>query len=231
MMKIAVLTGAGISAESGIPVFRGAGGLWEGYRLEDVATPDAWARDPEMVLRFYNERRQAVARALPNAAHVALAELEVRHEVTVITQNIDDLHERAASSKVIHLHGEIMKARGTCGANKIFPWGARDILMGDCCPEGSQLRPHVVWFGEDVPEYERAIPLIRQADLVMVIGTSLQVYPAAGLIEFVSSGVPVYVIDPASPLVGGDSMPEVIHFAEPATQAVPRIVNELLERA
>lgn len=195
-MNIVALTGAGISAESGIPTFRGAGGLWEGYRLEEVASPEAWARDPELVLRFYNMRRRAVAEAQPNAAHIALAKLEDRHEVAIVTQNIDDLHERAESSRVLHLHGEIMKARCTCGAGRILSLGGRDIVVGDLCPEGSQLRPHVVWFGEEVTEYARAIPLVHQADLLLIIGTSLQVYPAAGLVQFVFPGVPIYVVNP-----------------------------------
>jgi NAD-dependent deacetylase len=227
-MKIVALTGAGISAESGIPTFRGAGGLWEGHRLEDVATPEAWARDPELVLRFYNMRRTAVCEAQPNAAHIALAKLEARHEVTIITQNIDDLHERAQSSRIIHLHGEIMKVRSTCGAGKVLPWGARDIVVGDLCPEGSQLRPHVVWFGEEVTAYTQAVPMVQQAELILIIGTSLQVYPAAGLVEFASPGIPIYVVNPDDALGYLAGGADVTHFAEPAAQAVPRIVAELM---
>lgn len=228
-MKIVALTGAGISAESGIATFRGAGGLWEGHRVEDVATPEAWEYDPETVLEFYNSRRKAVAEAFPNAGHIALARLEAKHEVTVITQNIDDLHERAESSHVLHLHGEIMKARSTCDFPRVMNWGARDIVLGDLCESGSQLRPHVVWFGEEVPEYMRAVPIIAQADVLMVIGTSLQVYPASGLVELARPGIPIYWVDPDSDMAGLSTAGEVFHFPEPAAGALPGIVDRLLE--
>ncbi|GIX31037.1 MAG: NAD-dependent protein deacylase [Porticoccaceae bacterium] len=174
------ITGAGISAESGLPTFRDGGGLWRRYRVEELATPAAWARHPKRVLEFYNERRRAVRAAIPNAAHRALAELERRHEVIVITQNIDDLHERAGSSRVLHLHGEILKARSTVDPDLIYPWEG-DLHLGDRCEKGGQLRPHVVWFGEMVLHYERAAREVAGADVVLVVGTSLSVYPAAGL--------------------------------------------------
>lgn len=218
-----------MSAESGIPTFRGAGGLWEGHRVEEVATPEAWERDPARVLRFYNARRKAIAAASPNAGHIALARLEDRHDVTIVTQNIDDLHERAESSRVLHLHGEIMKARSTCGADRLFPWGARDLVIGDLCPLGSQLRPHVVWFGEEVPAFTRAIPLIHEADLVMVIGTSLQVYPAAGLVEFACPGVPIYLVDPEGDEGRFSAEANVRHFREPAAAVLPGIIDKLLD--
>lgn len=229
-MKIVALTGAGISAESGIATFRGSGGLWEKHRVEDVATPEAWERDPELVLRFYNMRRKAIARAQPNAAHLALAKLEGRHEVTIITQNIDDLHERAESRRVLHLHGEIMKARSSYDSSQVVTWGNRDLALGDVCVLGSQLRPHVVWFGEEVPEYRRAIPIIHEADVLMVIGTSLQVYPASGLVEFASPGVPLYWVDPDSTMAELSTGADIRRFPEPAAQALPRIVEELLEQ-
>lgn len=209
--------------------FRGSGGLWEGWRFEEVATPGAWERDPEMVLRFYNMRRRQVAQAQPNAAHLALAKLGDRHDVTIITQNVDDLHERAESERVIHLHGEIMKVRSSSDWTYVVNWGARDLSLGDLCPLGSQLRPHIVWFGEDVPEFTRAIPVVREADVLLVIGTSLKVYPAAGLVGFVRAGTPVFVVDPDSTVAPLASDGDVQFFTEPAAKAVPKIVEELMQ--
>lgn len=226
-MKVVALTGAGISAESGIATFRGSDGLWEGWRFEEVATPEAWERDPEMVLRFYNMRRRQVAEAKPNAAHLAIAKLADRHDVTVITQNVDDLHERAESERVIHLHGEIMKVRSSSDPTDIIHWGARDLEMGDLCSLGSQLRPHIVWFGEDVPEFARVIPIVLEADVLLVVGTSLKVYPAAGLVDFVRPGTPVFVVDPDSSVAPLSSDGDVRFFTEPAAKAVPAIVEEL----
>ena len=195
MSRIIVLTGAGISAESGIRTFRDAGGLWEGYKIEDVATPEAWHRQPEIVLTFYNERRKQLLEVLPNEAHLALARLESKHEVVIITQNVDDLHERAGSSDVIHLHGELLKARSDVHEDLIYEW-KKDIRLGDKCERGYQLRPHIVWFGEMVPMLEKAIDEIADAEIVMVIGSSMQVYPAASLVAYAPSDAAIYYIDP-----------------------------------
>ena len=195
MSKIVVLTGAGISAESGIRTFRDAGGLWEGYRVEDVATPEAWHRQPEVVLQFYNERRKQLLEVHPNAAHLALAALEKRHEVIIITQNVDDLHERAGSKHILHLHGELLKARSSKYEDLIYDW-TTDINPGDVCANGYQLRPHIVWFGEMVPMLEVAIDTIRDADFVFVIGSSMQVYPAASLVAYAPLDAMIYYIDP-----------------------------------
>lgn len=198
-MKIVVLTGAGISAESGLKTFRDSDGLWEGYNIEDVATPEAWERDPELVQEFYNERRRQVVAAQPNEAHMALAALEEHHDVQIITQNIDDLHERAGSKNVTHLHGIITRSQSDIKSNLTYPIVGTEIKMGECCEFGSQLRPHVVWFGEAVPMIEVAANICRKADLFILIGTSLAVYPAAGLIDFVPSGTTKYIIDPRTP--------------------------------
>jgi len=200
-MKLVVLTGAGISAESGLRTFRDSDGLWEGYNIEDVATPEAWERDPELVQQFYNERRRQVVAAEPNAAHFALAALERNYDVEIVTQNIDDLHERAGSKKVIHLHGIITKSQSDINPNITYPISGTEINMGECCELGSQLRPHVVWFGEAVPMIEVAARICSKADLFILIGTSLAVYPAAGLIDFVPSGTTKYIVDPKTPNV------------------------------
>lgn len=196
---IVVLTGAGISAESGLSTFRDNGGLWEQHSVYDVATPEAFERNPELVLRFYNERRRQLEEVEPNQAHRLLAELESRFRVTVITQNVDNLHERGGSSHVIHLHGELTKARSTRFPDQVFDIGYAPILLGDCCKAGSQLRPHIVWFGEEVPMIEVAAEVARTADHLLIVGTSLQVYPAAGLVHEVDFDVPVTVIDPGEP--------------------------------
>jgi NAD-dependent protein deacetylases, SIR2 family len=182
MKRVVVLSGAGISAESGLQTFRGADGLWEGHRVEDVATPEAWAADPGLVLEFYNKRRRAVREAEPNVAHRALVDLERAYDVRIVTQNVDDLHERAGSSQVLHLHGEVLKARSTRNPRLVWHLGERDIKLGDVCELGSQLRPHIVWFGEMVPAMDDAVELVAEADVLLVVGTSLQVYPAAGLV-------------------------------------------------
>ncbi|MEC7378371.1 MAG: NAD-dependent deacylase [Pseudomonadota bacterium] len=196
---IVVLTGAGISAESGLSTFRDNGGLWEKHSVYDVATPEAFARNQELVLRFYNERRRQLASAKPNEAHQRLAELEKRYRVTIITQNVDDLHERGGSSNVIHLHGELTKARSSSHPELVYDIGYRDIQPGDCCDWGAQLRPHIVWFGEEVPLLEKAAEVVRSADYLLIVGTSLQVYPAAGLVHEVDMDVPITVIDPGEP--------------------------------
>ncbi|MFT3830677.1 MAG: Sir2 family NAD-dependent protein deacetylase [Opitutaceae bacterium] len=182
--KIVVLTGAGMSAPSGLATFRDANGLWANHRIEDVATPDAWRRDPELVLEFYNQRRAQAGAAQPNAGHRALAALERRFDVVIVTQNVDDLHERAGSTRVIHLHGELTKARSTADESLVYDIGARPIRLGDRCARGSQLRPHIVWFGEGVPLIETAAEELADAAKVLVAGTSLQVYPAAGLVAY-----------------------------------------------
>ncbi|MDX1635126.1 MAG: NAD-dependent deacylase [Marinobacter sp.] len=196
---IVVLSGAGVSAESGLSTFRDSGGLWENYSVFDVATPEAFRRDPALVLRFYNDRRCQLAEVEPNAAHRALAELEKDFRVTIVTQNVDDLHERAGSSKVVHLHGELTQARSSRLDDLIYPIGYKPIELGDTCELGSQLRPHVVWFGEQVPMLEAAAGVVASADHLLVVGTSLQVYPAAGLVDFADPDVPITVIDPGEP--------------------------------
>ncbi|WP_152207747.1 SIR2 family NAD-dependent protein deacylase [Marinobacter changyiensis] len=196
---IVVLTGAGISAESGLSTFRDNDGLWEQHSVYDVATPEAFARNPELVLRFYNERRRQLQGVEPNAAHRALAELESAHRVTIITQNVDDLHERAGSREVIHLHGELTKARSSKEDGHIYDIGYGAIELGQHCESGTQLRPHVVWFGEEVPMIEVAAAIVPTADFLLIVGTSLQVYPAAGLVDLVGFDLPVTVIDPGEP--------------------------------
>lgn len=190
-----VLSGAGISAESGIKTFRDSNGLWENHRIEDVASPEGFARNPQLVLDFYNARRKQLKEVEPNSAHKLLAELEDFFDVHIITQNVDDLHERGGSSKIVHLHGELRKARSSANENEILDW-EEDIKIGDLHPDGSQLRPHIVWFGEMVPEMDNAIEIASKADLFLVIGTSMQVYPAASVIRYVPSHCEVFVIDP-----------------------------------
>ena len=198
--KLVVLTGAGISQESGLRTFRDSDGLWEGYNIEDVATPRAWHRNPQLVLDFYNQRRKDVTAAQPNAAHKALAELQAHFDVHIVTQNIDDLHERAGSKKVLHLHGEIVKMRSDKDPHKYYKI-KKDIQLGDLAEDGSQFRPHVVWFEEPVPMIEAAIPIMYDADVFVLIGTSLVVYPAAGLVDYVKEKVVKYVIDKSIPPV------------------------------
>lgn len=193
---IAVITGAGMSAESGLQTFRGQNGLWEGHRIEDVATPQAWHKNPALVLEFYNQRRKALNQAQPNAGHFALAQLESKYRVSIVTQNVDDLHERAGSSSVLHLHGELRKARSTAKESLVIDLDGPLLNVGDTCPLGSQLRPHIVWFGEDVPAMNDAIPMVESADMVVVVGTSLQVYPAASLLQFAKQEAPIILIDP-----------------------------------
>lgn len=194
--KLVVLTGAGISAESGLSTFRGAGGLWEGHSIEDVATPEAWHRNPALVLEFYNQRRALLPEVQPNEAHLWLQRLEEWLEVFVITQNVDDLHERAGSRRILHLHGELTKVRSEHNEHLIFEWGYKPLYLGDTGPDGAQLRPQVVWFGEAVPAMTEAENLVAQADIFLIVGTSLQVYPAAGLVYAVPSRSPVWYIDP-----------------------------------
>ncbi|MCX6276107.1 MAG: NAD-dependent deacylase [Bacteroidetes bacterium] len=224
MKKVVVLTGAGISAESGLKTFRDSDGLWENYRVEDVATPGAWQADFQLVLQFYNERRKQVLGAKPNAAHIALAELEKKYQVDIITQNIDDLHERAGSTRVLHLHGEILKSRSTVDAELVYQIEGWELKAGDRCEKGSQLRPHIVWFGEMVPELEHAAFLASRADIFLVIGTSLQVYPAAGLTRYAPEGIPKYYIDPKAVDIGSNF--EVMPLK--AGEGVPTLVKRLM---
>lgn len=220
---VVVLSGAGISAESGLATFRGAGGLWEGVPVSQVATPEGWRNDVGRVLRFYNERRLAVRKAEPNAAHRALKELEQIFRVTIITQNIDDLHERAGSSAVIHLHGEILKARSSRDETMITEC-LGNIELGDRAADGSQLRPHVVWFGEAVPMMERAIEAAKSADFFIVVGTSLEVYPAASLIDYVPYESPKFIVDPMPSGLADESF-HVVQSS--ASEGIPRVVSQL----
>lgn len=226
MKRIVILTGAGMSAESGISTFRDSDGLWENHAVEDVATPEGWNRNPELVQKFYNERRKQLYEVEPNAAHKALVRLEEQFETIIITQNVDDLHERAGSKTVLHLHGELKKVRSTCDENLIYPLDGWELKMGDCCEKGSQLRPHIVWFGEAVPAFEPAIELAAKADIFIVIGTSLQVYPAASLIHYVKSDSPKFLIDPKADLTL--KLPNLQIIAQPAGVAVPLLVSKLL---
>ena len=210
MKRLVVLTGAGMSAESGIKTFRETGGLWEEYDVMEVATPMAWARNSDLVLRFYNERRRQLATCEPNNGHRGLAELEKHFDVQIITQNVDNLHERAGSKKILHLHGELTKARSTSDRNLIYDIGYKDINPGDYCEKGSQLRPHIVWFGEDVPMMDEAVRLTAEADIFAVIGTSLNVYPAAGLINYAPKNAILYLIDPNDVVIPDYRKVEVI---------------------
>jgi NAD-dependent deacetylase len=229
MKKIVVMSGAGVSAESGIRTFRDSNGLWEDHEVMDVASPEGWARDPELVLRFYNARRAQLKEVEPNAAHHAIKELETEFEVHVITQNVDDLHERAGSTNVLHLHGELTKARSTQDESLVYEW-TDDINLGDLCEDGHQLRPHIVWFGEAVPALDQAARITSTADMVLIVGTSLQVYPAAGLVGYAPAGAKIFYIDPnpsTNPETAqrGDSLTVI---AEPAAKALPKLTALLL---
>jgi len=227
MQKVIVLTGAGISAESGISTFRGSNGLWEGYDIRDVATPEAWHRNRALVLKFYNERRKKLRLVEPNSAHFLLAELERDFKVVIITQNVDDLHERAGSSRVIHLHGELRKAQSTKDPQLVYDLGDRDIYEGDHCEKGAQLRPYIVWFGEAVPMFEKAARLCEDAEFFVIIGTSMQVYPAASLIHYTPKGIPTYFIDPDIPAEVGDA--GIICINEKATTGMALLMEMLLK--
>ena len=224
--RIVVLTGAGISAESGIPTFRDANGLWEGHDVMEVASPQGWTNNPELVLDFYNQRRKAAMQVAPNAGHQALVELEKQYEVIIITQNVDNLHEKAGSGKVIHLHGELFQSRSTLDETLVYDMDGWELKLGDLCEKGGQLRPNIVWFGEMVPMMEVAQREAAQADIFMVIGTSLQVYPAAGLMYEVPPGTPIYIIDPSLP--DFYPQPNITALAEPATLGVPKLAKQLL---
>jgi len=229
LKKIVVLTGAGISAESGIKTFRDSGGLWEEHDVMEVATPQAWEKNPALVTHFYNERRKQLFSVVPNAAHFALAELEKKYNVQIITQNVDDLHERAGSSKVLHLHGELKKVRSTVDEKLIYTLTKDnyEVKIGDTCEKGSQLRPHIVWFGEAVPNIDIASKMTEHCDIMIVIGTSLNVYPAAGLLEFADFNIPKYLIDlNDAPVFGIKNLKKTI---AKATIGVPQLVKELMK--
>ncbi len=228
MKKIVVLTGAGVSKESGINTFRDAGGLWEGHNVMDVASPEGWARDQDLVLDFYNKRRQTLKEVKPNAAHLALVELEEKYNVVIITQNVDNLHEKAGSSNVLHLHGLLTKVRSTKNSALVYDW-TDDLNTGDLCEDGHQLRPHIVWFGEDVPMIEKAVMEMRDADHVIIIGTSMQVYPAASLIHYAPDGIPASFIDPNPSIDGINFNVNLSVIPEKATVGVTQLVKELLK--
>lgn len=226
MKRLVVLTGAGVSAESGIPTFRDSGGLWEGHRVEDVATPGGWERNPSMVLEFYNQRRKKALEVKPNPGHVIMAELEEYFDVTVITQNVDNLHERAGSSKVIHLHGKLFESRSSVDEALIYPINGWELKLGDLCALGSQLRPNIVWFGEMVPMMETATTLVSRAEIFLVVGTSLVVYPAASLIDYAGSEIPKFIVDPKVPDVR--SVPNLHFIPEKASVGMAEVRKRLL---
>ncbi len=224
MKNIVVLTGAGISAESGINTFRDADGLWEGHDIMEVASPLGWENNPALVLDFYNKRRSQLLTVKPNKGHLSLVELEKKYKVTIITQNVDDLHERAGSSTIIHLHGELLKVRSQFDEQLILDW-KKELCLGDLCEHNSQLRPHIVWFGEMVPMLDAAIEITQKADILIIIGTSMQVYPAAGLLQYAPNQTPVYFIDP-NPAISEKENLTIL--SEKATTGVPKVVHELL---
>ncbi len=228
MQKIVILTGAGISAESGISTFRDADGLWEGHDVMQVASPQGWHQNQALVLDFYNQRRRQLKTVNPNDAHIAIQKLEEKYDVTVITQNVDDLHERAGSTEIIHLHGELNKVRSTGNSALVYDW-TEDLNLGDQAADGFQLRPHIVWFGEMVPMLEPAIAITAQADIIMIIGTSMQVYPAASLVGYAKPGAKIYYIDP-KPHISHElsRLPQLKIIADKATFGVSQLVSELM---
>jgi len=228
MKNLVVLTGAGMSADSGLSTFRDSGGLWEGYNIDDVATVEAWQRDPKTVLEFYNQRRAQAANAKPNPGHLSLAELEEFFEVSIITQNVDDLHEKAGSTNVLHLHGMLREARSSINSDKVIDIGSDRIEVGDKAEDGSPLRPNVVWFGEGVPNIEPATEIVQTAEILIVIGTSLVVYPAAGLIDFAPHGIPKFVVDPSTPDLVRTN--EWTHYSETASEGVTKLKSFLIEK-
>jgi len=226
--KIVILTGAGISAESGIKTFRDNDGLWEGHDVMEVASPQGFANNPALVLDFYNQRRKQLLEVIPNKAHKSLVALEQYFEVAIITQNVDDLHERAGSSNILHLHGELLKARSTRNEGDVCIWH-KDLNLGDLCIEGHQLRPHIVWFGEQVPLLEKAIAITKNANILIIIGTSMQVYPAASLIDFIRPNTPIYFIDP-KPSVTAKQYTNLTIVDQSAVEGVPIVVADLIDK-
>ncbi len=223
MKRIVVLTGAGMSAESGINTFRDADGLWEGHDVMSVASPEGWHQNKELVLDFYNQRRRQLMQVKPNKAHKILADLEKSYQVDIVTQNVDDLHERAGSNHVLHLHGELLKVRSTQNEQLVYHW-EKDLLSGDLCESGSQLRPHIVWFGEAVPLLNEAIEITASADLLLIIGTSMQVYPAASLIHYISDTTPVFFIDP-KPSIRASSYRNLTVIEEKAVSGIEKFIE------
>jgi NAD-dependent deacetylase len=227
MKKLIILTGAGISAESGIKTFRDADGLWEGHNVMEVASPEGYLENPELVLDFYNQRRKQLLEVSPNKAHYNLAKLENYFDVEIITQNVDDLHERAGSTKVIHLHGELLKVRSTVNESNVLDW-RKELVLGDLCSEKSQLRPHIVWFGEMVPLLEKAIKITQTADILVVIGTSMQVYPAASLIDYIKPNTPIYFIDP-KPTVSESNFNNLTVITAIASYGTDQLYNLIID--
>jgi NAD-dependent deacetylase len=226
-IKLVVLTGAGISAESGIRTFRDMGGLWEEYDIMEVASYDGWVKNPDLVLNFYNDRRKQLKDAMPNRGHIALAEAEKYFDVHIITQNVDNLHERGGSTKILHLHGELTKVESSQDSSIVYDIGYTDLKLGDKCEKGSQLRPHIVWFGEPVPAMADAIQITRQAEIFAIVGTSLNVYPAAGLLGYVSKNTPVYLVDPNDVTV---QTRQTIHYIkENASVGVEKMLEMILK--
>jgi NAD-dependent deacetylase len=227
MKKLVALTGSGISAESGLKTFRDSGGLWEGVDITEVASPSGWARNPEIVLEFYNQRRKQALHAHPNRGHLALAELQDSFNVMIITQNVDNLHEKAGSRQIVHLHGELFKSRSTLDETLVYDIPGWELKLGDLCDKGSQLRPHIVWFGEMVPQMDRAIAEVSTADILVVIGTSLVVYPAAGLVDYCPADIPVFIIDPKIP-----DLPyrkNLYRYPEKASTGMEKVKEMLIE--
>jgi len=226
MKQLVVLTGAGMSADSGLRTFREMGGLWEEYDVMEVASPTAWENDQELVLRFYNERRKQLLEAQPNDGHRGLVELEKYYHVHIVTQNVDDLHERAGSSRILHLHGELRKARSTSDPSLIYDIDGWELKSGDMCEKGSQLRPHVVWFGEPVPAMEEAINIVQAADVLVIIGTSLNVYPAAGLLHYAPPSAPIFLIDPNEVYASSE---RTTYIKEPAAKGIHTLIKYLVQ--
>ncbi|MCF6334021.1 MAG: NAD-dependent deacylase [Draconibacterium sp.] len=222
--KLVVLSGAGMSQESGLKTFRDMGGLWEQYDVTEVASPEAWERNPELVMRFYNERRKQLFEAKPNAGHLGIAELEKWFDVEIITQNVDDLHELVGSSNVLHLHGELRKVRSTIDPGLIYIMESWELKLGDTCELGSQLRPHIVWFGEPVPAMQEAIPIVQNTDILVVVGTSLAVYPAAGLVNYIQPETPVFVVDPAQTNI---QKKNVTYIQKKAGEGITELITKL----
>ena len=226
MKNIVVLSGAGISAESGLRTFRDMGGLWEEYDVMEVASPQAWESNPNLVMRFYNERRKQLNDVEPNPAHKALAKLEKHFNVKIVTQNVDNLHERAGSTDILHLHGELTKSRSQLDYSLVYDIDGWELKFGDTCELGSQLRPHIVWFGEEVPELDNAIPIMNKADILIIVGTSLNVYPAAGLVNYVPNGCKIFVVDPNS--VGGNLNSRCVYITKNAGDGLPELAERLI---
>ena len=227
MKKLVVLTGAGMSAESGISTFRDANGLWEGHDVMEVASPEGFANNPELVLDFYNKRREQLKHVSPNQGHFNLKQLEKQFEVHIVTQNVDDLHERAESKNVLHLHGELRKVRSTANEHLVYNW-ENDLVLGDAAEDNSQLRPHIVWFGEAVPMIDKAVELVTEADILIIIGTSMQVYPAAGLVSYVKQNTPIYFIDP-KPSIRETDFENLTIIQSGAVEGTTIVVNLLLQ--